>query len=304
MSLFPPPPEIKTEVFASVPRKYRVTKVNPERVAAGKPQVDSFLEGPSFDRKGNLWITDIPYGRIFRVSPKGDMDLVAEYDGEPNGLKIHKDGRIFIADHKHGILLLDPRSGRTKPFITRYHAQRFRGLNDLYFAANGDLYFTDQGQSGLQDWSGCVYRQTAGGVLELIIDNVPSPNGIVLDPQEKHVYVAVTRMNCVWQLMLLPDRTVTRAGAYVYLSGGRGADGMAMGANGELCVAHPGTGSIWVFDKRGVPIHRVVSCKGDFITNLAFGGKGNRQLFITDSETGSILVAQMPFAGLQMYSHR
>jgi hypothetical protein len=38
---------------------------------------------------------------------RGIFDLVIEYDGEPNGLKIHRDGRIFVADHKQGILLLD-----------------------------------------------------------------------------------------------------------------------------------------------------------------------------------------------------
>ncbi len=33
---------------------------------------------------------------------------MSEYDGWPNGLKIHKDGRIFITDYKRGIVLLDP----------------------------------------------------------------------------------------------------------------------------------------------------------------------------------------------------
>ena len=46
------------------------------------------------------------------MAPGGEIDLVAEYDGEPNGLKIHKDGRIFIADYRHGIMVLDPASGR------------------------------------------------------------------------------------------------------------------------------------------------------------------------------------------------
>lgn len=52
-----------------------------------------FLEGPSFDRDGNLWVADIPWGRIFRIDPKGGVELAAEYDGEPNGLKFHADGR-------------------------------------------------------------------------------------------------------------------------------------------------------------------------------------------------------------------
>lgn len=54
----------------------------------------------SFDRAGNLYVTDIPFGRVFRISPAGEWTLVTEYDGWPNGLKIHKDGRIFITDYK------------------------------------------------------------------------------------------------------------------------------------------------------------------------------------------------------------
>jgi sugar lactone lactonase YvrE len=53
---------------------------------------------------------DIPYGRIFRVLADGTFDLVCRHDGRPNGLAIHRDGRIFVADQKNGIMVLDPMS--------------------------------------------------------------------------------------------------------------------------------------------------------------------------------------------------
>ena len=67
-------------------------------------------------------MTGIPFGRIFRVSPTGEFDLTAECEGEPNGLKIHKDGRIFITDHKNGILMLYPISDKVTPFLERHRA--------------------------------------------------------------------------------------------------------------------------------------------------------------------------------------
>ena len=172
MSFFAPPERITAEVFAELPKKFRRTKVSAERLAAGRsaPQGGCFLEGPSFDRKGNLYVTDIPFGRIFRISPGGAWDLVVEYDGEPNGLKIHKDGRIFVTDHRHGLMLLDAKRGRIETLINRYNLETFRGVNDLVFANNGDLYFTDQGQTGLQNATGCVYRLRASGRLERIAD--------------------------------------------------------------------------------------------------------------------------------------
>jgi gluconolactonase len=57
-----------------------------------------------------------PFGRIFRISPKGEWELVTQYDGWPNGLKIHKDGCVFIADYKRGLLRSTPRPGRSSRF--------------------------------------------------------------------------------------------------------------------------------------------------------------------------------------------
>ncbi len=151
--MFAPPQPIETQVFARLPDSFR--RKDPANVWAMTNRrgiaADSFLEGPSFDRDGNLYVVDIPYGRVFRVSPIGEFALIAEYDGEPNGLKIAKDGRIFITDYRHGIMLLDPVSGRVSTVLERRWSERFKGVNDLVFASNGDLYFTDQGQTGLHD---------------------------------------------------------------------------------------------------------------------------------------------------------
>ena len=211
--LFAPPQRIPTTVFARVPEALRRPRRTDWADAnRGGLAVDCFLEGPSFDRAGNLWVTDIPNGRILRVSPSGEFTLVAEYDGEPNGLKIARDGRIFLADYKNGILRLDPASGTVEPVMPRRHSERFRGPNDLVFAGNGDLYFTDQGQTGLHDPTGRVYRLTAAGRLECLTDRVPSPNGIALSPDERTLYVAVTRANAVWRMPLMADGMARRIG--------------------------------------------------------------------------------------------
>ena len=141
MSLFPPPARLETTVFASVPERFRVKRRTVwGDINKGGEAVDSFLEGPSFDRGGNLWVVDIAHGRIFRIAPDGgDWTLMAEYDGEPNGLKIHKDGRIFITDYKNGLMILEPTTGKVTSLLERRSSERFKGLNDLFFSANGGL---------------------------------------------------------------------------------------------------------------------------------------------------------------------
>ncbi len=129
---FRQPELIKAELFMSMPKKFRDRRrtawSDPNRQGA---EVECFLEGPSFDRDGNLWFVDIPFGRVFRITPRGEWELALQYDGWPNGLKIHKDGRIFIADYKRGLLVLDPRSGRIEPLLETAHSEAFKGLNDL-----------------------------------------------------------------------------------------------------------------------------------------------------------------------------
>jgi gluconolactonase len=294
------PPVIKSEVFARVPDRLRARE-NPRR-QSGVAR-DCFLEGPSFDRAGNLYVTNIPYGQIFKLSPQGEFTLVGEYDGEPNGLKIHKDGRIFIADHKQGLLLLDSASGKVEPYLDRPHGERFKGLNDLVFANNGDLYFTDQGESGLHDPTGRLYRLRAEGRLELLLDNVPSPNGLVLTPNEDILYLAVTRNNAVWRVPLLEDGNLGRVGIFIQMSGGMGPDGMAIDAEGNLAVCHVGMGSIWLFSRLGRPIAEIQSCAGIGTTNAAYGGPDGKTIYVTESETGTILRAQLEVPGKPMYSH-
>lgn len=305
MSLYPPPQIIETEIFARVPEKYRKQGVrSPWSIANNKGEtIDCFIEGPSFDRDGNLYMVDIPWGRIFKVSPSGDFDVVAEYDGEPNGLKIHKDGRIFIADYKNGVMQLDPGTGAVTPHCERYRVESLKGVNDLVFAGNGDLYFTDQGLTGLHDPSGRVFRLRPDGHMDLLVSNGPSPNGIVLDPSETWLYVAMTRANAVWRMPLLPDGGTTKVGAFVHLMGGSGPDGMAMDAQGNLVVCHAGGGSVWIFSPIGEPLYRLKSCAGNFPTNIAYGGPENRTVFITESDTGTIMRAELPVPGRTMYSH-
>lgn len=302
--MFAPPPEIETRVFARVPDALRRTGQRSQwaDVMMHGRAVDCFIEGPSFDKAGNLYIVDIPFGRIFRIDPSGMFDVIADYDGEPNGLKIHADGRIFIADHKQGILQLDPDTGTVTPALDRPRLERFKGCNDLFFTADGTLYFTDQGQTGLHDPTGRLFRQRTDGALDIVLDMVPSPNGLVTNLEETIVYLAVTRDNSVWRVPLMADGTATKVGVFVQLSGGlAGPDGMALDSDGSLAVAHAGLGTVWLFSRLGEPIARVRSCAGSYTTNVAYGGADNKSLFITESDTGSVLVAEMAVAGRKMF---
>jgi gluconolactonase len=295
MYLDQPPLLIETKVFSAVPDRFRRKGVRSAWADANRPgqATDCFIEGPSFDAAGNLYIVDIPFGRVFRVAPDGAWTLLVEYDGWPNGLKIHPDGRILVADYRHGIMQLDAKAGRMQSVLTARNSESFKGCNDLHIASNGDIYFTDQGQTGLHDPTGRVYRLSPSGKLDCLIDTGVSPNGLVLDPGETVLFVAMTRDNAVWRLPLMKDGSVSKVGRFCSTFGSSGPDGLTMDGKGRLFVAHASLGHVFVFAPNGELIARIKSCAGQSCTNVAIGGGNRDRLYITESATGTVLVADI-----------
>ncbi len=136
-------------------------------------------------------------------------------------------------------MTLDPHSGRVSNILGRRWSESFKGVNDLVFAQNGDIYFTDQGQTGMHDPTGRVYRLRTDGTLDLLVGNVPSRTG----------WCSMARST--FCLSLPPVATVSgaspdagrngirRSAIFVQLSGGlAGPDGLAMDSEDNLIVAH------------------------------------------------------------------
>ena len=117
------------------------------------------------------------------------------------------------------------------------------------------------------------------------------------------MYVAITRSQQIWRLPLMAGGTPSKTGVAIQLSGGHaGPDGIEMDDEDGLVVCHLGVG-IWRFDANCLPTH------------LAHAGKrpppddqhrvpAARTLYITDSQNGEIVTAEMPVAGKKMYAHR
>jgi len=307
---FAPPAVIAARVLTRLPESFRRRgRTDWSDANKGGTEVDSFLEGPTFDREGNLYVVDIPFGRIFRVTPALEWQLVVQYDGWPNGLALHRDGTLWIADYRRGLLRLEAealaRGGAAAPVAVLGHrnSESFRGLNDLTFDRQGRLYFTDQGQTGLHDPTGRVYRHDLDRrTLDLVIHGVPSPNGVALDAAGKVLFVAVTRANQVWRGPILGDGTVSKVGAFRTFFGASGPDGMAVDAEGRLVVAHASLGGAFVLNALGEVTHFVKSPSGSTVTNVAYR-PGTSQLVMTESETGTILEADLPGPGAGLFSH-
>lgn len=101
MNFYPVPPVITAELYLRIPDDLRCKDQETEwRGGSHLPFQNIFLEGPVADSNGNLYVVDIPYGRILKIDPNKHVTVCTEWDGEPNGLATDLDGNLVVADYK------------------------------------------------------------------------------------------------------------------------------------------------------------------------------------------------------------
>lgn len=290
-----PPVRVDAQVLTRMPDAMRRPQVSAWG-QANRPGhlVDCFLEGPCFDSEGNLYVTDIPHGRIFHIDGACEWTCILENDGWPNGLAAHPDGSLWIADYRYGIRRFDPAGSHVETVLGHRNSESFRGVNDLVFDASGRLYFTDQGQTGMHDPTGRVYRFQPDGRLDMLLSNGPSPNGLAVSPDMKVLYVALTRANQVWRAPIQPDGSISKMGVLQTFFGPTGPDGLAIDRFGRLLVAHPSLGGVFVLNARGEVTHHLRSPLPDSVVTNVACWPGRDAVVMTESMSGSLLVAQLP----------
>lgn len=290
--MFSQPSRSELCVWSEIPEPLRAPRESEwSALALDGRKLGCFLEGPAFDADGELHVVDIPFGRIFRIGRNGDWALVAEYAGWPNGLKIIGD-RFLVADYRLGLLRLAPPRAEPDILLDRWNDRPLLGLNDLTVMPDGSIYVTDQGTSGLHRPAGRVFRLSPDGVVDCLLNNGPSPNGIVYSEANGILHVAMTRANAVWRIPL-SGGIATKVGVAIQLSGGIGPDGLALDPQGNLLVAHPPIG-VWHFDRNNMPIHLYAAPTDSYPTNLAVSRDGDAtRMFVTDSFNGRILSASL-----------
>lgn len=187
------------------------------------------------------------------------------------------------------------------PLLTRRNLEGFKGLNDVIVSSKNEIFFTDQGQTSMVDQTGRVYRLSPDGRLDILVSNGISPNGLVLSPDERFLYVAMTRSNEVWRLPLHADGSTSKVGVFFRSFGNAGPDGLAIDEEGNLFICHPSLGSVFVVDKHGIPKARIESgSEGINLTNCTFGGPEGKTILITDSLLANIQKVEWHCRGVSM----
>ena len=128
----------------------------------------------------------------------------------------------------HGLMELDAKAGRMRPVLTvapfgilpRMQRSAYRRQWRHLFHRPGPDRPARSDRAGLS--------AVAGGRLDCLIDTGISPNGLVLDPTETVLFVAMTRDNAVWRVPLMKDGNVSKVGRFCSTFGTSGPDGLTM----------------------------------------------------------------------------
>ncbi len=265
----------------------------------------NFPEGPAWDGKDTLYVSNCYGGWIARIAPQGaDVFLRSSTDPftfeKTNGMTVARDGNLYACDFEKGAILRISPQGTSEVAASGYAGERFARPNDLAFDPQGNLYFTDPKSYRAENPDGRVYRLSRGtGEVRIAADRLAFPNGLAFSADGKFLFVCESALHRITRFQVQPDGTLTGATLFVDLPGGD-PDGINFDRKGFLYVAHFGGGAIYRIAPDG-SIDRKIPAPGRKPSNVEFGGPDLRTLYITECETNAVYRMKVADPGLPLF---
>ena len=155
-----------------------------------------FTEGPAADREGNVYFSDIPNQRIHKVDADGKLSVFRENSNHANGLMLNAKGEIVACEMDGRIAAYSPDGKSRRVLADKYDGKRFNAPNDLVIDGTA-ASISPTPPSGAQSRCRRARRPSTTwprmARCRALIDDLPNPNGVILSPDEKTLYVIPSR---------------------------------------------------------------------------------------------------------------
>lgn len=241
----------------------------------------AFTEGPTCDAKGNVFFTDQPNNRIWKWSLDGTVSVFLDEAGRANGMAFDRNGNLLVCSEENNEIRSIAPNGNVTVLNSGFHGKKFNGPNDIWIAPNGGLYLTDPyykrswwsdptpGQSG----NHVYYLPPGQSTLVRVTDDLLSPNGIIGTPDGKFLYVSDMMAGKTYRYVVGRDGRLSEKIVFAEI----GSDGMTIDCKGNVYATGKG---VTIFNKKGKQI-AYIPINEKRASNVCFGGKKRRMLFIT-----------------------
>ena len=242
------------------------------------------LEGPAVDSLGNLYfVNPLKKGTIGKIDT--DKNFTLWIDSLPNGsvangIRISTKGKLLVADYtNHNVLQIDP---ITKEITVYAHLPQANQPNDLAICCGDRLYASDP---NWKESTGKLWMVKKNQIT-LLTDDMGTTNGIEVSPDYKRLYVNESVQLKVWVFDILPNGRIDNKRLHIGFED-YGFDGMRVDSEENLYITRYGKGTVVKVSKEG-KIIREIPVKGKKVSNLAFGGKDGKTIYITTQDRGWI----------------
>jgi gluconolactonase len=266
-----------------------------ERLATGFV----FTEGPLWHPDGHWLFVDVRANLIYRLVPGRQPEVIRDHSGSSNGMTFDRQGRLIICEGDNRQVTRRELDGTYTPLAQRLGGKRINRPNDIVTRSDGSIYFTDPGgrltaQERELDFSG-VHRIAPDGTVTNATAETEYPNGLAFSPDERVLYVAITRRDercteekargevcthqCVRAFDVAADGTLSNNRIFAPMASAADGvpDGMKVDVEGRVYCTGPE--GVWVFESSGR--HVGVIRLPEIPANCAWGGPDHRTMLFT-----------------------
>jgi len=244
-----------------------------------------FTEGPAADREGNLYFSDVAGNKLYKIDAQGQLSTILDPSNHTNGLMVNAAGNVVACEMDGRLVEVNPKTKVVKSLADGYEGKRFNAPNDLVIDKGGGIYFTDphfRAPMPLpQGVRAFYYRAPDGKVTRLGVVEA-APNGIILSPDEKTLYV-IPSMQA--EMLAYPVEAPGKIGkertfCTLKQAAGKtngGGDGLTVDTKGNLYITS--ALGVQVFDPSGKLLGIVEFPEQP--ANCTFAGKDSKTLYAT-----------------------
>lgn len=244
-----------------------------------------FVEGPAADGKGNLVFSDIPANKIYKLGADGKVTVFSDDSGHTNGTMFTASGELAVCQMDGQVAVLNAHGKVARVASDKHDGKRYNAPNDLVIDSLGGIYFTDphfRAPEPLPQGVTAVYHVDAFGKATRLIDDLKAPNGVILSPDEKTLYVIPSGQAEMMVYDVLSPGKLGPGRVFCTLQqkegqSGRGGDGLTVDVKGNLYITS-GLG-LQVYDPSGKLLGIIALPEQP--ANCTFGGPENKTLYAT-----------------------